>query len=158
MKSVSNGLYLQRYTMKDIKKDHPEDIKAGTLLRSLQLGRAGIPCDTQPDRQIREKQLISQLTCCTLHQKEEGKSKGKIAILRRSDGNTSQSKVVNLLLITDGEKSHYTAIKSLLRLLSRENRVKRDQQYYCLNCLNAFNSEVHEISTMVIASITMRSK
>ena len=76
-----------------------------------------------------------------IHQKEEGKSKGKIAILRRSDGNTSRSKVVNLLLITDGEKSHYTAIKSLSRLLSRKNRVKRDQQYYCLNCLNAFNSQ-----------------
>ena len=44
---------------------------------------------------------------------KEGKSKGKITILRRSDGNTTRSKVVNLLLITDGEKSHYTAIKSL---------------------------------------------
>ena len=75
-----------------------------------------------------------------LHQKEEGKSKGKITILRRSDGNITKGKVVNLLLITDGKKRHYTCIKSLSRLLSRENRVKRNQQYYCLNCLNAFNS------------------
>ena len=48
--------------------------------------------------------------------------------------------MVNLLLITDGKKRHYTAIKSLSRLLSRENRAKRNQQYYCLNCLQAFNA------------------
>ena len=51
--------------------------------------------------------------------KEANKIRDKIAILRRSDGNASRSKVANLLLITDGEKRHYTAIKSLSRLLSR---------------------------------------
>ena len=43
-----------------------------------------------------------------LHRQKEGKSKGKITTLRRSDGNTSRSKVVKLLLITNGEKAHYT--------------------------------------------------
>ena len=75
-----------------------------------------------------------------IHQKEEGKSKGKIVILRRSDGDITHDKVVNLLLITDDEKLQYTCIKSLSGLLSRENRVKRDQQYCCVNCLQAFNS------------------
>ena len=55
MKSVLNGLSLLHYTMKTSKKP-PEDIKAGTLLRSLQLGRTGIPCDSQADRQVREEQ------------------------------------------------------------------------------------------------------
>ena len=51
---------------------------------------------------------------------------------------------MNLLLITDGENRHCTAIKSLLRLLSEENRVKRDQQYYCVNCLQVFNWTVSQ--------------
>ena len=55
-----------------------------------------------------------------LLRKKEGKNKGKIAILRRSDSNMTRNKVVNLLVITDGEKSHYTAIKSLTKLLSRK--------------------------------------
>ena len=76
-----------------------------------------------------------------LHRPKEGKSKSKITILRRSDGNTSRSKVVNLLLITDGEKSHYTAIKSLSRLLGRENSKHKGKYYFCMNCLNAFNSQ-----------------
>ena len=71
-----------------------------------------------------------------IHQKEEGKGKGKIAILRRLDN--TRSKVVNLLLITDGEKRHYTAIKSLSRLLSKENANSKQAYHYCLNCLNAF--------------------
>ena len=36
-------------------------------------------------------------------------------------------------------KKRIIRIKSLSRLLLRENRPKRNQQYYCLNCLNAFN-------------------
>ena len=72
---------------------------------------------------------------------KEGKSKFKIAILRRSDGNASRSKVANLLLITDGEMSHYTAIKSLSRLLTRENSKHKGEYYFCINCLQAFHTE-----------------
>ena len=75
-----------------------------------------------------------------LHDRKEGISRGKIAILRRSDGNTSRSRVVNLLLITDGKKSHYTAIKSLSSLLKRENSKYKGEYYFCINCLNAFFS------------------
>ena len=76
-----------------------------------------------------------------LHSPKEGKIRDKIAILRRSDGNTSRSKVVNLLLITDGEKRHYTAIKSLSRLLSKENANSKRAYHYCPNCLQAFRTE-----------------
>ena len=76
-----------------------------------------------------------------LHHPKEGKSKGKITILQRSDGNTSRSKVVNLLLITDNEKSHYKAIKSLSRLLRRKNSKRKGEYYFCINCLNAFHSQ-----------------
>ena len=38
------------------------------------------------------------------------KKDGKITILRRSDYNTTRSKIVNLLLIASGKKKHYTAV------------------------------------------------
>ena len=66
---------------------------------------------------------------------------GKITILRRSDYNTTRSKIVSLLLITSGEKKHYTAVKNLSRLLSRENANSRRAYHYCLNCLNGFRTE-----------------
>ena len=91
-----------------------------------------------------------------IHQKEEGKSKCKLAILRRLDGNITRNKVVNLLLITDGENRHYTAIKSLSKLLSRENRVKRDQQCYCVRWLQEFNSTSSQAFTNGDVRIPLR--
>ena len=61
------------------------------------------------------------------------KKDGKITILRRSDYNTTRSKIVNLLLITSGKKKHYTAVKNLTRLLSRENANSKRAYHYCLN-------------------------
>ena len=76
-----------------------------------------------------------------LHQKEEGKTKGKIAIFQRSDENMTRSKVENILLITDGEKSYYTAIKKLRSLLRSENSKQKGAYYFCINCLKAFCTE-----------------
>ena len=110
---------------------HHEDIqKAGTLLRSLQLERQ--------IEKFEKNNLDTAVNVLYIHQKEEGKSKGKIAIFRRSNGNITQSKVVNLLLITDGKKSYYTAIKSLSRLLTRENANSKRAYHYCINCLQTF--------------------
>ena len=53
----------------------------------------------------------------------------------------SGQKTVNLLLITDGEKRHYTANKSLSRLLGSSNSKHRRKQHFCLNCLQGFHSE-----------------
>ena len=53
--------------------------------------------------------------------KEALSKKGKIRTLRRSKFNTSRSKVVNLLMISDGKKNHYTCVKNMSRLLTREN-------------------------------------
>ena len=45
----------------------------------------------------------------------------KIYTVRRSERNMKCKKQVNLLMIVDGEKRHYTAIKNISRLLSRLN-------------------------------------
>ena len=50
---------------------------------------------------------------------------------------------INLLLISEGGIRHYTAIKSLSRLLSRSirNSKHHGKQYFCTNCLQSFTSE-----------------
>ena len=48
---------------------------------------------------------------------------------------------VNLLLITDGENRHYTAVKSLTRLLRSSNSKHKCKQHFCLNCLQGFSLE-----------------
>ena len=45
------------------------------------------------------------------------------------------------MLIVDGEKRHYTAIKSLSRLLGNSNSKHGHKQHFCLNCLQGFHSE-----------------
>ena len=64
----------------------------------------------------------------------------KIYLCRKSKRNNE--KVVNLLLITDGEKRHYTTIKSLTRLLASSNSKHGHKQHFCLNCLQGFSLEI----------------
>ena len=48
---------------------------------------------------------------------------------------------INLLLISDGGIWHYTAIKSLSRLLSSKNSNTKCEQHFCMNCLQGFTLE-----------------
>ena len=49
-------------------------------------------------------------------------------------------KQVNLLMIEDGGKRHYTAIKNISRLLSKLNGKTQHAYHYCMNCLNGFST------------------
>ena len=59
----------------------------------------------------------------------------------RSRRNGKCKKQVNLLMIVDGEKRHYTAIKNITRVLSKLNRKTQDAYHCCVNCLNGFRTE-----------------
>ena len=48
------------------------------------------------------------------------------------------NRVANLMLIMDHNKKHYVAIKSLRRLLSRQNSKHKESQHFCINCLQGF--------------------
>ena len=48
---------------------------------------------------------------------------------------------INLLLISEGGTRHYTAIKSLSRLLYRRNFKHHGKQHFCNNCLQSFTLE-----------------
>ena len=47
---------------------------------------------------------------------------------------------VNLMILEDGSKKHYVAIKSLGRLLTNMNNKHEKTQYFCNNCLQGFKT------------------
>ena len=59
---------------------------------------------------------------------------------RGSKHNVGCKKQVNLLMIEDGRKRHYAAIKNISRLLSKLNGRTRCAYHYCINCLNGFRT------------------
>ena len=48
------------------------------------------------------------------------------------------NRVANLMLITDHNNKHYVVIKSLRRLLSRQNSKHKESQHFCINYLQGF--------------------
>ena len=48
---------------------------------------------------------------------------------------------INLLMVSEDGIWHYTAIKSLSRLLSSKNSNTKHKQHFCMNCLQGFTQE-----------------
>ena len=48
---------------------------------------------------------------------------------------------INLLMVSEDDIRHYTAIKSLSRLLSGKNSNTKRKQHFCMNCLQGFTQE-----------------
>ena len=44
--------------------------------------------------------------------------------------------------VENPNRKHYVAIKSLSRLLSKQNSKHKEAQHFCTNCLNGFKSEI----------------
>ena len=51
---------------------------------------------------------------------------------------------INLLMISENGLNHYTAIKSLSRLLGSSNTEHKCKQYFCTNCLQGFSLEASQ--------------
>ena len=62
----------------------------------------------------------------------------KIYICRKGK---EYDRVANLMLITDSNNKHYVAIKSLRRLLSRQNSKHKESHHFCINCLQGFREK-----------------
>ena len=56
-------------------------------------------------------------------------------------GSNNYERVINLLLITESNRKHYVAIKSLSRLLQSQNTKHKGKEYFCMNCLQGFWEE-----------------
>ena len=61
----------------------------------------------------------------------------KIGHTNKSKYNLNRKNQIILLMITDGEKWHYLAIKKLSELL-RGITSKHDGNFYCLNCFHSY--------------------
>ena len=66
------------------------------------------------------------------------KKSQNIYTVGRSEHNMECKKQVNLLMIEDGGKGHYTAIKNISRLLLKLNGKTRGAYHFCMNYLNGF--------------------
>ena len=64
----------------------------------------------------------------------------KIRHAYKSKYNLNRENQVILLMITDGEKWHYLAVKSLSALF-REITSKHSGDFYCLNCFESYTTE-----------------
>ena len=51
---------------------------------------------------------------------------------------------VNLMLIFEGDRWHYTEIKSLSRLLASKNSKHAHKRYFCTNCVQGFTQELNK--------------
>ena len=65
---------------------------------------------------------------------------GKIYLAYKSKHNLTREKQVILLMITDGEKWHYAAVKRLSGLL-RGVTGNNNGDFYCLKCFHAYTTE-----------------
>ena len=65
---------------------------------------------------------------------------GKIHLAYKSKHNLTREKQVILLMITDGEKCHYTAVTTLSGLL-RGVTGNTNGDFYCLNCFHVYRTE-----------------
>ena len=65
---------------------------------------------------------------------------GKIHLAYKSKHNLTRKKQVILLMITDGEKWHYTAVTRLSGLL-RGVTGNNNGDFYCLNCFHGYRTE-----------------
>ena len=49
--------------------------------------------------------------------------------------------IANLMLITENNRKHCMAIKSISRLLSKQNSRHKEAQHFCMNCVQRFREE-----------------
>ena len=66
----------------------------------------------------------------------------KIRHAYKSKYNLIRENQVNLLMITDDEKWHYLAVKSLSALF-REITGNNHENFYCLNCFQSYTKKIN---------------
>ena len=76
-----------------------------------------------------------------INSKSDHKSDREINLLLISEGPTDPATTEQGAASGDG-RWHYTAIKSLSRLLASKNSKNKGKQYFCINCLQGFKFEL----------------
>ena len=69
-------------------------------------------------------------------------------------GRRMMGREINLLMVCKDGIRHYTAVKSLSRLLSSKNYNTKGKQHFCMNCLQGLRKNLAEINIKFTARTT----
>ena len=117
------------------KNDHPEridDLKSKE--NTLNMEGIEYPVSLKDIKRF-EKQNLEISISVLGYSKDE-----KIYPLRISKKENKRKHNIVLLLIKDGDNSHYCLAKNLSALLSSQVNKRKSKLYFCLNCLNGFDT------------------
>ena len=118
------------------KDEHPERIDKDLKSKENTLNMEGIeyPVSLKDIKRF-EKQNLEISVSVLGYSKDE-----KIYPLRISKKENKRKNNIVLLLIKDGDNSHYCIAKNLSALLSSQVNKHKSKLYFCLNCLNGFDT------------------
>ena len=118
------------------KDEHPERIDKDLKSKENTLNMEGIeyPVNLKDIKRF-EKQNPEISVSVLGYSKDE-----RIYPLRISKKENKRKHNIVLLLIKDGDKSHYCLAKNLSALLSSQVSKHKSKLYFCLNCLNGFDT------------------
>ena len=121
-------------------RDHPERIsKLRRYEDEFDWDGKKLPAST---RDIKRFESRNEITINILAFEDK-----KVYICRKGK---EYGRVANLMLITDCNNKHHIAIKSLRRLLSRQNSKHKESQHFCINCLQGFAERNLGMNTLSI--------
>ena len=117
------------------KDNHPERIDNDLKNKVDTLNMEGIQYPVSLRGIDRFEHLNPEISITVLGYNEEE----KVYPLKVSKYTGCEHDIV-LLLIKDGEKSHYCLVKNISALLSSQINNNNHKRYFCLNCFNSFKS------------------
>ena len=118
------------------KDNHPERIDNDLKSKVETLNMEGIQYPVSLRGIDRFEHLNPEISITVLGYNEEE----KVYPLKVSKYTGCKHDIV-LLLIKDGENSHYCLVKNISALLSSQINNNDHKRYFCLNCFNSFNCE-----------------
>ena len=118
------------------KDNHPERIDNDLKNKVDTLNMEGIQYPVSLRGIDRFEHLNPEISITVLGYNEEE----KVYPLKVSKYTGCEHDIV-LLLIKDGEKSHYCLVKNISALLSSQINNNDHKRYFCLNCFNSFKSQ-----------------
>ena len=118
------------------KKDHPEKIDKDLKSKESTLNMEGINYPVSLKDIKRFEKQNPDISISILGYSKDN----KVYPLRISKKENKRKHNIVLLLIKDGDNSHYCLCKNLSALLSSQVNKHKSKLYFCLNCLNGFDS------------------
>ena len=122
------------------KKEHPERIDGDLRSKQDTLNMEGINYPVDFKGVDRFEHLNPDISISILgYNKEEKTYPLRISKYTKCKKENGRKYDIVLLLIKDGENSHYCLVKNLSALLTSQLNKHKSKLYFCLNCLNSYD-------------------